>query len=168
MSAKRDRHLVTAMKRGGIRYPKTTLRIARKVNKRHGHMPLSRACAVLEQETGGGRNVFGHDPVRSIVGGIVTRARYAYYKARRKAGLGMQGVGPTQLTWYAFQDEADRLGGCWRQNINQYVGLSHLAMQIKAHGVHAGTRAYNGTGAAAEVYARTVAARERKWHNRLT
>jgi len=25
--------------------------------------------------------------------------------------MGMQGVGPTQLTWYAFQDQADALGG---------------------------------------------------------
>jgi hypothetical protein len=168
MSAKRDRHLVAVMKRGGIVYPKTTLRIARKVNKRHGHMPLSLACAILEQETGGGHNVFGHDPVRSIVGGRVTRARYAYYKARRKAGMGMQGVGPTQLTWYEFQDEADRLGGCWRQNINQYVGLTHCAMQIRAHGARAGIAAYNGTGAAAESYARTVQERARKWHNRLS
>ncbi len=161
----RDAHLVDVMRHGGIVYPKTTLRIARKVNARHGHMPLSLACAILEQETGGGANVFGHDPVQSIQGGNVTRARYAYYKARRKRGLGMQGVSSVQLTWFAFQDEADRLGGCWRPNINMYVGLCHLAMQIAAHGVHDGVKAYNGAGAAAENYARTVGDRERKWHH---
>lgn len=167
MSARRDRHLVAAMKSGGIVYPRTTLRIARKVNKRHGHMPLSLACAILEQETRGGHNVFGHDDVRSIVGGRVTRARYAYYKARRKQGMGMQGVGPQQITWWATQDLADSMGGCWKPNINIYVGLSLLAQNIRTYGHHSGVARYNGSGAAAENYARSVLAREAQWHKRL-
>ena len=66
-------------------------------------------CAVLEQESGF-RNVYGHDPVKrgQLVGGNVTRLNYARYKALRKLGFGMQGVGPGQLTWWEYQDEADR------------------------------------------------------------
>ena len=164
---KRDRRIVACLNRHGIVYPRTTLRLARRVNHETSKMPLARACALLDQESAGGHNVFGHDPVQSIVGGRVTRARYLYYKARRKAGLGMQGVGGLQLTWYEFQDDADRRGGCWRANISMYVGLSIAANLIRAKGYLAGIAAYNGSGSVAQHYANTVAQRERAWRRIL-
>ena len=136
--------------------------------KRAGlRLPL--ACALLEKESGGGRNVFGHDPTIFVGAGEVTRAKYAEYKRRRVASGNrmMQGVGPCQLTWWEFQDTADREGGCWRPEINMRVGFRHLAALIKAHGEADGARRYNGSGEAAEAYSRDLLAKARTWEARL-
>src|ERR687894_620449 len=118
-----DRRLLHAMAQGRpvpggrarIVDPKTTLRIARRVNRERGAMPLSRACALLEKESGGGHNVFGHDKGGAVIGGTVTKESYRRYLARVRSGQGArQGVGPTQLTFSGYQEEADRHGGCWR------------------------------------------------------
>lgn len=136
----------------GIRYPKTTVREARKAG-----LPLSLACAFLMQESAGGQNVFGHDPVANPVkGGKVTKSRYLEYKTNRKRGLGMQGVGPMQLTWYAYQDAADAIGGCWKVSCNMRVGFRLVTDLIKQHGTRSGIRHYNGAGPAAERYASEV------------
>lgn len=163
----RNRRLIDAMSRHGIVYPRVTLQMARKVNKEIGHMPLSRACALLEKESGGGANVWGHDRDRGgcipPCGGPVTRANYAAYLERRRRDRRQQGCGPTQLTYHTLQDRADRLGGCWRPKVNMYVGFSHLAENIKRNGVHAGMRIYNGSGRAAENYATDLRTREARW-----
>ncbi len=130
-------------------------------------LPLSLAYALFQQESGF-RNVFGHDPVRSIRGGAVTKARYLYYKARRKRGLGMQGVGPGQLTWYATQDRADALGGCWKYGVNVRVALATLKANIRANGYAKGIERYNGSGPAAVRYSREVRAKQKRWHAILT
>jgi hypothetical protein len=120
-------------------------------------LPL--ACAVLEQESGGGRNIFGHDPTGSIPaawkGGQVTKLRYLAYKARR-GRYGMQGVGPCQLTWWATQDLADKAGGCHLPYPNMAIGFMMLEDSIRAHGLWKGVALYNGSGAAAQNYARHV------------
>jgi hypothetical protein len=134
-------------------------------------LPVSYALALLEKETGF-RNVFGHDPTRAIPdawkGTRVTTAKYRYYKARRRLGYGMQGVGPCQLTWYAFQDEADRIGGCHRPYPNLCVGFRRLRELVTAHGRQAGAAAYNGVGDAAEAYGLDFVRRQAEWHRRLT
>lgn len=120
-------------------------------------IPLSLACSILVQESSGGQNLFGSDAVKNPVkGGKVTKARYEEYLRFRKAGWGMQGVGPMQLTWYEFQDRADREGGCWKPTINMRVGFSILAELISSSGEHDGVRRYNGAGPAAERYASIV------------
>ena len=136
--------------------------------KRAG-IPYSLGLALIEQESNF-KNVFGHDPVRSpqIQGGSVTKSRYRRYKHLRRQGYGMQGVGPAQLTYYTFQDDADRLGGCWKPKFNIRVAFSHLAALIKAHGERDGIRRYNGSGPAADRYASSVLERKRKWHRRVT
>jgi hypothetical protein len=122
-------------------------------------------CAVIEQESTF-RNVFGHDNVRNpIKGGEVTEARYQQYLANRKAKLGMNGVGPMQLTWYTLQDRADALGGCWKVGPNIRVGCEYLSELIKAKGKQAGVQAYNGASGFA--YANSVLAREAKWAQKL-
>jgi hypothetical protein len=131
---------------------------------------LSLACALVEQESGG-RNIFGHDPVRFGQYGYrkdrtvkVTRRRYRRYLRLRKLGFGMQGVGPCQLTWWELQDEADRLGGCWRPEINMRVAFRRLKQLTDAHGEREGVAAYNGSGTAAVAYSSQVRARASNWH----
>ena len=154
---------VQVMQRHGIRNPNIVYEEAVRAR-----LPLNLACALLDQETGGGANVFGHDPTICIGWGAVTWLKYAAYKSRRLASRNrlMQGVGPCQLTWYATQDEADREGGCWRPRFNMRVGFRHLAFNIRRYGLHAGIAAYNGSGAAAQRYADTVIARSATWKER--
>lgn len=131
-------------------------------------IPVSLGFALIEQETGF-QNIFGHDPTIFVGAGKVTKQKYLSYKSRRgpTGRGGMQGVGPGQLTWYATQDAADRLGGCWVPRYNIRVAFTTLEGNIKSKGLHSGIAAYNGTGPAAQRYADTVLARQAKWHNRL-
>jgi hypothetical protein len=136
---------------------------------RNAGIPISLGCALVEQESGF-RNVFGNDPVRTgqIRGGDVTKARYARYKVLRRSGRGMQGVGLTQLTWFEFQDQADKLGGCWKPTYQLRVGFRVLRELIEKHGQADGIAKYNGSGQAAERYSREVRAKQNRWHDRLT
>ena len=112
----------------GILRAGVVMRICRDIK-----LPFYVACAYLEQETNGGDNVFGSDSgkpglirgedlVRATGNKDVTLDRYRIYRMQRDF-LGMQGVGPLQLTWWELQDEADLLGGCWDPIINTEVGL---------------------------------------------
>jgi hypothetical protein len=121
---------------------------------RSADIPLYVGCAFLKQESGGGRNVFGHDPSIYSGAGKVTKEKYLRYKAERKRTGQMQGVGPMQLTWHTFQDRADRLGGAWRPYVNMLVGFRHIADLHQQNGSwYAAARAYNGSGPMAERYA---------------
>ncbi len=154
-----DAQLEKSMKQGGIVDPAATLTAAREVM-----LALPYACALLEQETSGGHNVFGHDNVRNpIKGGDVTKSRYAEYKRFRDLGLGANGVGPTQLTWPGYQDRADALGGCWDYGVNLRVGFSILRANIRQSGVYRGFWNYNGS----EAYAKQVMPRVAKWQTIL-
>ena len=132
-------------------------------------IPLSYALALVEKESGF-KNVYGHDHVRNPApkGGRVTALNYAQYKRARKQGMGMQGVGPTQLTWYAFQDQADALGGAWKPYPNLVVGFRHLKTLINAHGKEHGAASYNGTGPAADAYGKDFVKRQEAWHRKVT
>lgn len=59
-------------------------------------LELAAAATLLDKESGGGRNVYGHDPVQTggfyQKGGPVTKAHFAKYRAHR-GQLGAQGVG---------------------------------------------------------------------------
>ena len=146
------------------------------VEARKAGVPISLAFAVAEQETGTGRNVWGGDPApnggtNGLNNRTVTRARYAQYKrARGATGRGgMQGVGPYQLTWWEFQDAADRLGGCDVPRYNIQLALTHLGKLVKAYGTREGVKRYNGNGAAADRYQRNVNdVLAPKWHRRLS
>lgn len=167
----RKQRLVRRMRKHGIEVPK----IAYEEAKRAG-LELAVLCAVLEQETGGGRNVYGHD--RDSSGRViwhgkegtvpVTRDNYAAYKRWRDAhgrppyGR-MQGVGPMQLTWYSFQDLADSYGGCWYPRANVRVGAEILAKAIERSGLHRALWQYNGS----ESYADAVEKRVAKWRRIL-
>lgn len=160
------------------------------IAKRHGMQNSLRTCweardagiktslafAMLEQETGNGANVWGHDDTifiggydaahRKHYGPKVTEAGYRAYKAQRGRNH-MQGVGPLQLTWWEFQDAADALGGCWIPKYNMRYGFRKLHSLIKSNGLAIGIARYNGSGPDADAYSRSVRAREARWHVRL-
>lgn len=135
-----------------------------------GRARLDLACAavLLVKESGGGRNVWGHDAVATggayDKGGEVTRENYtAYRRAVASRTAGRQGCGPTQLTYGPFQDQADAAGGCWDWRANTLTGFSILAGLIRHAGERDGFRRYNGAGPAAEAYADDAVARLARW-----
>ena len=164
--------VIERLRAGGIVSPKMCVAEAARVG-----LPLEYAAALLEKESGGGHNVFGHDRDRSGKyifpardGTVkVTKELYLEYKRRRQASGNkvMQGVGPCQLTWYSFQDDADKEGGCWNPQINMRVGFRRLANLIKDKGEAVGARMYNGSGPAAEQYSRDLLKRAATWRARL-
>ena len=99
-------------------------------------------------------------------GGPVTKDNFLKYKAHRRE-FGAQGVGPTQLTLPAFQDQADARGGAWDWRVNALVGFEILAGHIKANGIRDGFRRYNGSGEAAESYADDAMKKLGVWRGRL-
>lgn len=131
-------------------------------------MPPSLGFALVQQESGF-RNVFGHDPTIFVGAGLVTQEKYAAYlleRGRHGEG-GMQGVGPCQLTWWSYQDQADALGGCWDSRHNIHVGFQLLGRLMGVHGYEVGIARYNGSGPAATAYSRTVRSGARRWHEIL-
>ena len=157
----RQRAYLAAMKRGGIVYPAITLQEAERAG-----ITLSLACALLDQESAGGRNVWGGDNAPN--GGTsdlrwktVIEGRYKQYKRQRgPEGMGgRQGAGPCQLTWHTFQDRADDLGGCWKPECNMRVGFTDLEAMIDRHGLAEGLEHYNTgstTTAKGAAYSRSV------------
>lgn len=145
--------LLDRLRRHGIVYPYATIRAARTAR-----LGLPLACAILIQETGGGRNEFGHDPTIFVGAGDVTKGKYLAYRSLRDTVREFQGVGPCQLTSGGLQDQADRLGGCWIPRFNMAVGFHFLHGLIIRHGLDGGVAAYNGSGEAAQRYARHVVA----------
>ncbi len=169
----RDRAVVDRLGAAGLKYPRTTVEEARNVG-----IPLSYALAFLEKATPGadadgamrfGLNVFGDDPQSGnpVRGGAVTRSRYLEYVEHRRRGRGMQGVGPMQLRWYALQDLADRLGGCWQPRYSMRVGFAQAKALVRRDGRAAGAARYDG-GASADTWARDWLAKQNKWQRWLT
>lgn len=143
---------------------------------RDAGIKASLGFALIEQESGNGANLWGHDGT-IFVGGydaknnkhwgaVVTEKAYREYK-RQRGKTRMQGVGPPQLTWWQFQDSADELGGCWKPKYSLRYAFRTLRNHIGEFGYHHGIAAYNGGGRAAQEYAWAVEAREKKWHRRL-
>jgi hypothetical protein len=153
-------NVVERLRAGGILSPRMVVAEAKRAGLR-----LDYACAMLQKESNGGSNVFGHDPTIFIGAGTVTKAKYLDYKRRRVSSGNklMQGVGPTQLTYWTLQDRADAQGGCWNPRINMRVGFKHLADHINRYGEADGARRYNGSGDAAVAYSKDLLAKAAKW-----
>ena len=150
-------------RRQGARYVVRVLREAR----RAGIEPAL-ALALVQRESDF-RNAFGSDRVeppqlRTV---RVTRRRYRRYRELRAAGHGNQGVGLTQLTWPAFQDDADAAGGLHKPRVQLRTGYAVMAGHIERHGERAGVAAYNGSGPRAERYADEVLDLKRRWQRVL-
>jgi len=150
--------LIRKARRNGIVHPVLAYRAARKAP-----IPFPVACALLEQESAGGRNVWGHDPTWMVGYPVLDEATYKVYKAHR-VRFGAQGVGPTQLTWGGYQDRADELGGCWLPWPNMLVGFGIIADHLEAGlTLHEAFARYNGS----EAYADQMDARVAKWRGIL-
>jgi hypothetical protein len=163
---------------GGIKIvsPVLAVEAAAKAN-----LPLSLACALLDQESGGGHNVWGHDKGTIFAGGydtlhhrdwghVVTKQSYTVYKAERgsRGQGGMQGVGPTQLTYYTVQNEADKRGGTWNPLPNMIEGFTILHQNVASQGLRLGVALYNGPpGPKTLAYADEVLRKEREWAAKL-
>jgi hypothetical protein len=135
-------------------------------------LELAAAATLLEKESGGGHNVWGHDNVKTgghyVKGAEVKQEAYRNYKVARDRGqIGSQGVGPTQLTFKGFQDRADQRGGCFDWRVNCAVGFEILADHVRRLGTRDGFRAYNGSGPAAEAYAADAMGKLAAWRSRL-
>lgn len=158
---------VEVMKQNGIIRPAEVIELAARAR-----LDLACACVLLQKESGGGKNIWGHDAVSTggayEKGGPVTAANYqAYRTAIAKGAAGRQGCGPTQLTYGPFQDQADKAGGCWDWRANVLTGFSILASLIRVAGVQDGFRRYNGSGPAAEKYGADAISKLRVWQQRL-
>jgi cold shock CspA family protein len=164
MSLVRDLNLARRAKKHGANY---SLRIVKEA--RRAGIPISLGFALIDQESNF-KNVFGHDSTIFRGAGNVTKGKYTAYKQQRgpHGKGGMQGVGPAQLTWYEFQDQADKRGGAWVPKHNISVAFDHLASLIRHKGMREGIAAYNGSGDDAAMYATSVLSKQRKWHNWLS
>lgn len=133
-------------------------------------LALHIAAAVLEQESGGGFNVWGNDGVPTgnfyVKGAPATKESYLAWKPHRSQ-LGSQGIGPMQLTYAGFQDQADALGGAYDWASNVRIGFRTLANLIRSYGQLEGIRRYNGSGPQAEAYKAQVMVKAAKWADRI-
>lgn len=146
-----DPLLYARLRKLGCLIPVRLVTAARKAG-----LSIPLAASVVMQESGGGHNIFGHDPTIYAGAGAVTKAKYLAYRAERDRTHEAQGVGVVQLTYPGFQDEADKLGGCWVIANQLTVGFGVLAANIRRDGLERGVAAYNGSGVAAAAYAHTV------------
>jgi hypothetical protein len=166
-----DNKLVFVIEQYGLQNGADCLKASRAVG-----LDLSYCCALLEMESGG-RNIFGGDPwnPREYPKGAalpvswsetpVTRAKYTYYKLRRNRGMQPNGVGPCQLTSAGVQMLAEDKGGCWKPLHNMEIGFGLLKRLITINGKFMGYQEYNGSGPAAEAYARNATGLQIQWHN---
>lgn len=121
------------------------------------------ACALLEQESAGGQNVWGHDQTWMIGYPVMSADSYAVYKAHRSR-FGNQGVGPCQLTSSDLQDQADALGGCYKPFPNMLVAFGLLKSWFdEGLTYHDAWVRYNGS----QNYADIMDARITRWHSIL-
>src|SRR5687767_2170768 len=98
--SRRDRELAEWFKAAGFARPVLTVAALRKAD-----IKPQTAAALLWKESGGGRNVFGHDHGPSgdhppYSGHNVTERRAKLLRASRFSN----GVGPTQLTFKGYID----------------------------------------------------------------
>jgi len=161
-----DDAVVAALRRHGISIPRICLGQAKKVG-----LETAVGAAVLMRESSGGQNVFGHDPTIFVGAGLVTKQKFLAYRQARDMphhGSNCQGVGPVQLTFVGFQDQADALGGCWNPSNNVHVGFATLARNIHQSGsLWKGLHDYNGSGPAAVAYANAVVQSVALWRGFL-
>jgi hypothetical protein len=101
----------------------------------------------------------------------VTKERVLTLVEHVRAGGVSNGVGPGQLTWLGYIEEANRDGGAWDTAVNIATSQRILAAHVRDHGLRGGLATYNagrpddGQG---RRYADRIIARQRHWHAVLT
>jgi len=84
-----------------------------------------------------------------------------------RAGGVPNGVGPMQLTFLGFVEEANGDGGAWKPAVNIATGLGIIAGHIAQHGVRDGLATYNAghlPSAPGQAYAKQVMDRQASFH----
>jgi hypothetical protein len=165
--SKRDRELARWFSQQGFKNPYLTVAALRKAKIK----PQS-AAALLEKESGKGRNIFGCDygscgdkPPYCNQNVTETRAR------RLRASEFANGVGPTQLTFKGFVDTARKRGGEWKPYYNMWTGFDVFQDCVSQAGtIQGGAARYNGgpnPNAQAQAYGRDFVAKRDKWEREL-
>lgn len=138
---RRDNQLARKLRNAGH---KNALRIVIECRHRHaGVIPVSLGMALQEQESNG-RNIFGADQNAPFTHLPVTKERVLKLVEHVRNGGVSNGVGPLQLTFLPFIEEANRDGGAWKPSVNIATGLNIIAGHVKQHGERGGLAAYNG------------------------
>jgi hypothetical protein len=158
MTGTPDSPVEAALRAAGIVHPQWTASVAAGVG-----LGLAAACALLDMETSGGHNEFGHDPGNPIQGGPVTELRYKLMRHFAAEGHPSQGVGPCQLTSIGLLDAADAQGGAWAPIANMKVGFRFLFQLRHEFGDQGGFQHYNGSGPAAVSYGLRAVTLEARW-----
>jgi hypothetical protein len=165
----RDNALARKLRDNGV---KNALRVVIECRHRHdGVIPVSLGVAIQEQESSSGLNIFGADQGGLFAHQPVTKARVLQLVEHVRAGGVSNGVGPMQLTFIGFIDEANRDGGAWLPAVNIATGLGIIAGHVKQHGVRDGLATYNGghpQSAKGQRYAGEVMERQERFHVLLT
>jgi hypothetical protein len=147
--SKRDRQLADWFRRQGFLRPYLTVAALRKAD-----IKPQTAAALLNKETGNGKNIFGcdHGAGRGFCHQNVTEARVRQLRA---SGLA-NGIGPTQLTWPGYVDRANRAGGVWKPFVNMVVGFSIFGELFVDEGrsIWGAAKRYNGADAYATDFVR--------------
>ncbi len=160
----RDDQLARKLRDSGV---KNALRIVIECRHRHdGLIPVSLGVALQEQESNG-RNIFGADLGAPFAHQPVTKERVMKLVEHVRAGGVSNGVGPLQLTFLPFIEEANRDGGAWKPSVNIATGLGIIADHVKRHGVRGGLATYNGGHPRSPdglEYAKEVMKRQRRIH----
>lgn len=131
-------------------------------------VPLAVAAALLEKETGGA-NVFGHDAGGAMYGaGEVTEENFREFLAQVRAGATSNGVGPLQITWPGYLDDAEARGiRLWVPAENIAYGLGIIATLLNGRedddAIRAAGEAYNGNAS----YGDDLLYRTTQWRQRL-
>ncbi len=134
------------------------------------------ACALIEQESSGARNVFGCDHGWTngeppYCGEAVTRERCdALIGPSQDFPHRMNGIGLTQLTWWTFVLDAEREGGIHRPAIQCRIGFRIMRRNLDVTGWKGRLDAfarYNGSGPVAQAYALDVEEKRLAWLTRL-
>lgn len=159
--------LLAVLRSNGILIPEIMVRAAQLEG-----IEYAVAAAILEGESGGGKNIWGHDTNVTAgtytPGGPVTHDNYLAYRTAMRAGrIKRNGVGPCQATSAQYQDTADALGGCWDPLANCRSGFRGMGALIKRYGVQGGAQRYNGSGDQAVLYGQRFKARYDRWVPRI-
>jgi hypothetical protein len=164
----RDAALARTLRDEGV---KNALRIVIECRHRHdGVIPVSLGVALQEQESDG-RNIFGADRGGPFPHQPVTQERVLQLVKHVRAGGTSNGVGPLQLTFLPFIEEANRDGGAWKPSVNIATGLGIIAANVKKHGVRGGLAAYNAgnpQSTKGRAYAKQVMERQDRIHALIT
>lgn len=135
-------------------------------------LSLADACALVEQESGG-ENRFGCDAGGPFCHEDVTEERIQKLinqKGYKTGDAPMQGVGLSQLTWYTFILEAEKLGGAHLPLNQCLVGFKLLRSYLNQYPRERAFASYNageGNWMAGRAYAAQVMAKARVWEERL-